>query len=65
MRWTQTVKKGWEVTRTYSVDPLVVYLTNRDKKAWNISTFTKDGKFRSEVKVDESSPPLRLGRPGT
>ncbi|MET8767855.1 PQQ-binding-like beta-propeller repeat protein [Streptomyces sp. NPDC004658] len=57
VRWTQTVKKGWEVTRTYSVDPLVVYLTNRDKKAWNISTFTKDGKFRSEVKVNEKFAP--------
>ncbi|WP_030341550.1 PQQ-binding-like beta-propeller repeat protein [Streptomyces sp. NRRL S-1022] len=57
VRWTQPVKKGWEVTRTYSVDPLVVYLTNRDKKAWNISTFTKSGKFRSEVKVDEKFSP--------
>ncbi|MEV5381917.1 PQQ-binding-like beta-propeller repeat protein [Streptomyces sp. NPDC052721] len=57
VRWTQTVKKGWEVTRTYSVDPLVVYLTNRDKKTWNISTFTKDGKFRSEVKVNEKFAP--------
>ncbi|MFI0812834.1 outer membrane protein assembly factor BamB family protein [Streptomyces echinatus] len=57
VRWTQKVKKGWEVTRTYSVDPLVVYLTNRDKKTWNISTFTKDGKFRSEVKVDEKFAP--------
>ncbi|GGS49539.1 outer membrane protein assembly factor BamB family protein [Streptomyces cinerochromogenes] len=57
VRWTQTVKKGWEVTRTYSVDPLVVYLTNRDKKAWNISTFDKNGKFRSEVKVNEKFAP--------
>ncbi|MEU9475398.1 PQQ-binding-like beta-propeller repeat protein [Streptomyces sp. NPDC048191] len=57
VRWTQTVKKGWQVTRTFSVDPLVVYLTNQDKKAWNISTFTKDGKFRSEVKVDEKFAP--------
>ncbi|ALO94334.1 hypothetical protein SHL15_3205 [Streptomyces hygroscopicus subsp. limoneus] len=57
VRWTQPVKKGWEVTRTYSVDPLVVYLTNRDKKAWNISTFTKDGTFRSEVKVNEKFAP--------
>ncbi|MFJ4522911.1 PQQ-binding-like beta-propeller repeat protein [Streptomyces sp. NPDC088810] len=57
VRWTQPVKKGWEVTRTYSVDPLVVYLTNRDKKVWNISTFTKNGKFRSEVKVDEKFAP--------
>ncbi|MBL1107267.1 PQQ-binding-like beta-propeller repeat protein [Streptomyces sp. 5-8] len=57
VRWTQKVKKGWEVSRTYSVDPLVVYLTNRDKKTWNISTFTKDGKFRSEVTVDEKFAP--------
>ncbi|MEW2284770.1 PQQ-binding-like beta-propeller repeat protein [Streptomyces sp. NPDC047841] len=57
VRWTQTVKKGWEVTRAYSVDPLVVYLTNRDKKAWNISTFTEDGTFRSEVKVNEKFAP--------
>ncbi|MEU0003239.1 PQQ-binding-like beta-propeller repeat protein [Streptomyces sp. NPDC006314] len=57
LRWTQPVKKGWRVARTYSVDPLVVYLTNQDKKAWNISTFTKDGKFRSEVKVNEKFAP--------
>ncbi|MEU6556105.1 PQQ-binding-like beta-propeller repeat protein [Streptomyces sp. NPDC046915] len=57
VRWTQKVKKGWTVARTYSVDPLVVYLTNEDKKAWNISTFTADGKFRSEVKVDEKFAP--------
>ncbi|OLZ67780.1 hypothetical protein AV521_23055 [Streptomyces sp. IMTB 2501] len=57
VRWTQQVKKGWQVTRTFSVDPLVVYLTNQDKKAWNISAFTKDGKFRSEVKVDGKFAP--------
>ncbi|MFF4564200.1 PQQ-binding-like beta-propeller repeat protein [Streptomyces sp. NPDC001435] len=57
VRWTQPVKKGWTVARTYSVDPLVVYLTNEDKKAWNISTFTSNGKFRSEVKVDEKFAP--------
>ncbi|MFF5857918.1 PQQ-binding-like beta-propeller repeat protein [Streptomyces sp. NPDC012751] len=57
VRWTQRVKKGWEVSRAYSVDPLVVYLTNRDKKTWNISTFTDSGKFRSEVKVDEKFAP--------
>ncbi|MFF0852358.1 PQQ-binding-like beta-propeller repeat protein [Streptomyces sp. NPDC003280] len=56
-RWTQPVKKGWRVARTYSLDPLVVYLTNENKKTWNISTFTKDGKFRSEVKVNEKFAP--------
>ncbi|MEU2717528.1 PQQ-binding-like beta-propeller repeat protein [Streptomyces sp. NPDC007205] len=57
VKWTQKVKKGWEVTKVYSLDPLVVYLTNSDKKAWNISTFGKDGKFRSQVKVDEKFAP--------
>ncbi|MFI9806305.1 PQQ-binding-like beta-propeller repeat protein [Streptomyces sp. NPDC052301] len=57
VRWTQKVKKGWKVSRTYSVDPLVVYLTNEDKKAWNISTFAKNGKFRSQVTVDEKFAP--------
>ncbi|MEU3979529.1 PQQ-binding-like beta-propeller repeat protein [Streptomyces sp. NPDC026672] len=57
VRWTQKVKNGWTVARTYSVDPLVVYLTNQDKKAWNISTFTASGGFRSEVKVDEKFAP--------
>ncbi|WP_330339496.1 outer membrane protein assembly factor BamB family protein [Streptomyces sp. NBC_00557] len=57
VRWSQPVKKGWQVTRAFSVDPLVVYLTNQDKKAWNISTFTKNGTFRSEVKVDEKFGP--------
>ncbi|MFJ3232486.1 PQQ-binding-like beta-propeller repeat protein [Streptomyces sp. NPDC086787] len=57
VRWTQPVKKGWTVARTYSVDPLVVYMTNDDKKAWNISTFTSAGKFRSEVGFDEDFAP--------
>ncbi|MER5528929.1 PQQ-binding-like beta-propeller repeat protein [Streptomyces sp. NPDC002677] len=57
VRWTQPVKKGWSVQRTYSVDPLVVYMTNEDKKAWNISTLDAKGTFRSEVKVDEKFAP--------
>lgn len=57
VRWTRPVKKGWSVERTYSVDPLVVYMTNEDKKAWNISTLDAKGTFRSEVKVDEKFAP--------
>ncbi|WP_316769793.1 PQQ-binding-like beta-propeller repeat protein [Streptomyces sasae] len=57
VEWTQPVKKGWQVQRTYSVDPLVVYMTNEDKKAWNISTLDDKGTFRSEVKVDEKFAP--------
>ncbi|MEU9625934.1 PQQ-binding-like beta-propeller repeat protein [Streptomyces luteogriseus] len=56
-RWTQPFDKGWRVARTYSVSPLVVYSTNEDKKAWNISTFTSGGKFRSQVGFDEDFAP--------
>ncbi len=56
-KWTQPFDKGWRVARVYSVDPLVVYSTNEDKKAWNISTFTAGGKFRSQVGVDEDFAP--------
>ncbi|GGN16579.1 outer membrane protein assembly factor BamB family protein [Streptomyces fuscichromogenes] len=57
VEWTRPIKKGWTVERTYSVDPLVVYLTNEDKKAWNISVLDDKGTFRSEVKVNEKFAP--------
>ncbi|MEU1853495.1 PQQ-binding-like beta-propeller repeat protein [Streptomyces sp. NPDC019990] len=57
VEWTQKFDKGWRVARTYSVSPLVVYSTNKDKTAWNISTFTSDGKFRSQVGFDEDFAP--------
>jgi outer membrane protein assembly factor BamB len=56
-RWTQKFPKGWRVERTYSVDPVVLYLTNKDKKQWNISTLKNDGTVRSEVSIDESFAP--------
>ncbi|MEU6917525.1 PQQ-binding-like beta-propeller repeat protein [Streptomyces olindensis] len=57
VKWTQPFDKGWRVARTYSVSPLVIYSTNEDKKAWNISTFTSGGKFRSQVGFDEDFAP--------
>ncbi|WP_217550864.1 PQQ-binding-like beta-propeller repeat protein [Streptomyces sp. GbtcB6] len=57
VEWTRPIKKGWTVERTYSVDPLVVYLTNEEKKAWNISVLDGKGTFSSEVKVDEKFAP--------
>ncbi|MBW8735985.1 MAG: PQQ-binding-like beta-propeller repeat protein [Streptomyces turgidiscabies] len=56
-RWTRPIPKGWRVGRTYSVDPVVLYLTDTNKKSWNISTLKADGSFRSEVSVDESFAP--------
>ncbi|MFF8973196.1 PQQ-binding-like beta-propeller repeat protein [Streptomyces sp. NPDC014995] len=57
VRWTQKFDKGWTVARMYSVDPLVVYSTNKDENAWNISAFKADGTFRSQVAFDEDFLP--------
>ncbi|MFE1253729.1 outer membrane protein assembly factor BamB family protein [Streptomyces fungicidicus] len=57
VKWTQKFDKGWRVERAYSVDPVVIYSTNEDKKAWNISAFTGSGTFRSQVTVDEDFAP--------
>ncbi|MFE6619526.1 PQQ-binding-like beta-propeller repeat protein [Streptomyces sp. NPDC057740] len=50
-KWTWQFAAGWKVSRVFSVDPLVIYSTNKDKKQWNISTFGPDGKRRSQVDV--------------
>ncbi len=56
-RWTKKIPEGWQVARAYSVDPVVLYMTNEDKKQWNISTLKDDGTVRSQVDVDESFAP--------
>ncbi|MFI1487346.1 PQQ-binding-like beta-propeller repeat protein [Streptomyces sp. NPDC020747] len=56
-QWTRKFPKGWRVERTYSVDPVVIYLTNADKKQWNVTALKSDGSVRSEVDVDESFAP--------
>ncbi|MFF3504173.1 PQQ-binding-like beta-propeller repeat protein [Streptomyces sp. NPDC003247] len=57
VKWTQAFDKGWQVERTYSVDPLVVYSTNSDENAWNIAALKADGTFRSQVTFDEDFQP--------
>ncbi|MFD4527504.1 PQQ-binding-like beta-propeller repeat protein [Streptomyces sp. NPDC058470] len=57
VKWTKTIPKGWTVARTYSVDPVVLYLTNEDKDQWNVSTLKSDGTLLSQVDVDESFAP--------
>ncbi|MER6124028.1 PQQ-binding-like beta-propeller repeat protein [Streptomyces sp. NPDC001795] len=56
-RWTKKIPKGWTVARAYSVDPVVLYLTNEDKKKWNVSTLKNDGSLRSQVDVNEPFAP--------
>ncbi|MFE1749898.1 PQQ-binding-like beta-propeller repeat protein [Streptomyces anandii] len=48
-KWTKKIPKGWSVERAYSLDPVVLYSTDKDKKHWNISTLNNDGSIRSQV----------------
>ncbi|MFS8200624.1 PQQ-binding-like beta-propeller repeat protein [Streptomyces sp. CWNU-52B] len=56
-KWTKKIPKGWRVDRAYSVDPVVLYLTNKDKKQWNVTTLKNDGSGRSQLDVDETFAP--------
>ncbi|MFG2023145.1 PQQ-binding-like beta-propeller repeat protein [Streptomyces sp. NPDC048825] len=55
-KWTWKVPKGWQAARAYSTDPVVMYLTNEDKKQWNISTLN-NGTVTAQVDIDESFAP--------
>ncbi|MFE6835209.1 PQQ-binding-like beta-propeller repeat protein [Streptomyces sp. NPDC057705] len=47
-KWSYKYDKGWTVGRVLSVDPLVVAAHHDDRKTWNITAFTADGKVRSQ-----------------
>jgi outer membrane protein assembly factor BamB len=57
VKWTFAYEKGWRITRTFSVDPLVVYSTNEDTDKWNVATFTGSGKIRSQVDIKDGIAP--------
>ncbi|WP_255950259.1 outer membrane protein assembly factor BamB family protein [Streptomyces odontomachi] len=57
-KWTKEIPKGWSLKRVYSTSPVVLYLTNEDKKQWNISTLKNgSGTTRSQVDINESFSP--------
>ncbi|WP_339129848.1 PQQ-binding-like beta-propeller repeat protein [Streptomyces sp. f51] len=56
-RWTTKIPKGWRVGRAYSVDPVVLYLTNDAKKTVNITALKDDGRLRSQLKSDDGFAP--------
>ncbi|MGV9251835.1 outer membrane protein assembly factor BamB family protein [Streptomyces sp. NPDC003697] len=56
-KWTKKIPKGWSVARAYSVDPVILYMTNEDKKHWNISTLKADGSVLSQVDTKASFRP--------
>jgi len=49
VKWTKAIPKGWTVGHVYSVNPVVLYMTDEDDKHWNISTLKADGSVRSQV----------------
>ncbi|MFF7360867.1 PQQ-binding-like beta-propeller repeat protein [Streptomyces sp. NPDC008125] len=51
-RWTYQPDRGWEVDRVYSVDPLVVALTNEKKKSWGVIALKDNGTLRSTLSGD-------------
>lgn len=56
--WTKKFPKGWRIAKVYSVSPTIVYLTNEDKKKWNISVLKENSdETRSEVISDENYAP--------
>ncbi|WP_282796548.1 PQQ-binding-like beta-propeller repeat protein [Streptomyces sp. CC224B] len=57
-KWTKKFPKGWRLDKVYSTSPTVLYLTNEDKKQWNITTLKPGSSAtRSEVRVNEDFAP--------
>lgn len=48
-KWTYQPPRGWEVSRVYSVTPLVVRLEHDEKKQYAIAALTDSGKLRSQL----------------
>jgi hypothetical protein len=55
-KWTWKVPKDWEVKRVYSVEPLVLYLENKAKKAGNVSFFKANGAPAAQMTGELPSP---------
>ncbi|MFE9171401.1 PQQ-binding-like beta-propeller repeat protein [Streptomyces kebangsaanensis] len=49
VKWTKQIPKDWGVQRVFSVDPVVLYSTDKDRKHWNISALDSGGSIRSQV----------------
>ncbi|MFD7122827.1 PQQ-binding-like beta-propeller repeat protein [Streptomyces anulatus] len=48
-KWTYQPARGWEVSKVYSVSPLVVRFDNEAKKQYGIAALTESGKLRSQL----------------
>ncbi|MFI5757547.1 PQQ-binding-like beta-propeller repeat protein [Streptomyces sp. NPDC051569] len=48
-RWTYRLTKDREIDKVYSVDPLIVSVTNRQKNSWTVVAIDADGILRSQL----------------
>ncbi|MFH8882407.1 PQQ-binding-like beta-propeller repeat protein [Streptomyces californicus] len=48
-RWTYQPPRGWEISKVYSTNPLVIRLDHEKKKQWAIAALTDAGKLRSQL----------------
>ncbi|MFF5726613.1 PQQ-binding-like beta-propeller repeat protein [[Kitasatospora] papulosa] len=56
-KWTYQPKRGWEVAKVYSANPLVVSLTQREEKKWGILALKENGTLRSQLISDKGDKP--------
>ncbi|PBC63088.1 hypothetical protein BKI49_15275 [Streptomyces sp. Tue6028] len=57
VKWTTKIPKGWTVERAYSVAPVVLYMTNDDKKRVNVTALKNNGGLRSQLESKDSFAP--------
>ncbi|MFF0740992.1 PQQ-binding-like beta-propeller repeat protein [Streptomyces sp. NPDC004111] len=55
-KWGWKVPAGWEVKRVFSVEPLVLYMENKEKKAGNVSFFKANGTPAAQMTGELPSP---------
>lgn len=48
-RWTYKLKTNWELDKVYSSNPIVLSLTEPDKKSWAIVALNDNGTVRSQI----------------
>lgn len=48
-KWTYKLKTNWELDKVYSSNPIVLSLTEPDKKSWAIVALNDNGTVRSQI----------------
>ncbi|MFE3828937.1 PQQ-binding-like beta-propeller repeat protein [Streptomyces sp. NPDC059092] len=47
--WSYRLKKGWDLQKVYSVNPLVISVENSDEDTWSILVLNQNGTLRSQL----------------